>query len=52
VDGGESALTSTHHEVHMGFMDKGVVLGVDSLGPIFGERSQVPVLRWVELCIF
>jgi hypothetical protein len=40
-----------------GFMFEGVssiglLMGVvDSLGPIFGERSQVPVLRWVEHCI-
>jgi hypothetical protein len=48
VDGGKPAPTTTHHGVHMGLMQKGVSLGVDSLGPIFGERSQVPVLRWVE----
>jgi hypothetical protein len=39
ADGGESAPTSTHHELHMGFMHKGVssidllLMGVDSLGP-------------------
>lgn len=32
--------------MHKGVSSIGLLMGVDSLGPIFGERSQVPVLRW------